>query len=302
MERLGRSHLTIARHNQNYKIAKNWFRNRHINSSNIDSFVIYLLNKNKRATVNSAIATLKCYFNFIFERGLIKENYSSHLKYVKADPFSPIVLSVRQIDQIINCPRAWGTFDAIDRYKYDVFFELLARCGLRCNEAINMRLQDFDFDNDTIRVTGKGTKVRLVAIAPVLKYRLLACFKSKSMSSTDYIFLGPSGERANPAMFRSELKKRLKVLGMNPGIHLHTFRHSFATQATIADKNLIKLMRALGHANIQTTLKYVHLNVDDIRDVFDDNPINRLPEIDEIPEKVRVPYILAKNSDDFKVN
>ena len=98
-------------------------------------------------------------------------------------------------------------------------------------------------------------------------------------------------------MFADELKKRLGVLGLDKSIHLHTFRHTFVTYATRADKNIFKIMKAVGHANIQTTLKYTHLVVEDTRDVIDDNPINRLPSRDSSLEEHLPQYL-----EDFRIN
>ncbi|MBI3341579.1 tyrosine-type recombinase/integrase [Candidatus Curtissbacteria bacterium] len=300
MTRRGRVLITIKRHEQNFKYIKDWLRAKHLNRKNLDLFVIHFLKGRQASTVNSAISTLKCFCRFLFERKLIKDELHLYLKYIKNDPFSPILLSIEDVNEIIKCPRTWSTYGGIDRKKYDFFFELMARCGLRRNETMKLRFQDFDFDNNTIRISGKGRRVREVAIPSIMKIRLIGWFEEHSFKTDDYIFQSPNGNCASSAMFTAELKKRLEVLGLDKSIHLHTFRHTFATYATRADKNPFKVMKALGHANIQTTLKYTHLVVDDVRDVFEDHPLNRLPE-KQLPGEPERLQLLVKNKD-YRVN
>ena len=73
-----------------------------------------------------------------------------------------------------------------------------------------------------------------------------------------------------------ELKKRARILGITKRVHPHLFRHCFVTTALRADVSLVKLMKAVGHSSIQTTLRYTHLVVEDIVDVFEEHPLNKV--------------------------
>lgn len=300
MVRRNLSPKTIKRHEQNFRYLKKWLRTRHLNRENLDLFIIYYLKNHKPYTVNSAISTLRCLTEFLFEKKIINEELHLFIRSIRVDPFSPILLTVDEVDQIINCPRSWETYQSIDRQKYDFFFELIARCGLRRGEALSLRFRDFDFENNTLRVAGKGRRVREVPIPAIARDRLFGWFKERLLKNYDYIFQNPSGDQASHAMFTYELKKRLEILGFDKSIHLHTFRHTFITYAARADKNIIKIMKAVGHANIQTTLRYTHLVVEDVRDVIDDHPLNRLPEPYRLPNKPVAGHVL--DEPDYSVN
>jgi site-specific recombinase XerD len=298
----GVSPLTIKRHSDNLKYFFRWKKRKRLNRRNLERFVEYYQKGHKPATVNSAIITLKCFCKFLFERKIIDREIHFYLKTMRDLPFSPLILTLYQVDEIINCPRKWSKYHSwIDRRKYDIFFEFIGRCGLRRNEVLDLRVGDIDFSRDVFRVVGKGNKVRTLPIPQIMRHRLYKWVSERKLKRDDFVFQNSQGERSSAAAFSDELKKRLEILGLDKSIHLHTFRHTFITEAIKANQNTTKVMQACGHSNIYTHMKYVHLVGEDLRDIIDDHPINRLPETRELPERPKLPQFLVENTD-YRVN
>ncbi|MCR4324916.1 MAG: tyrosine-type recombinase/integrase [Candidatus Curtissbacteria bacterium] len=293
--RIRLSPLTISRHADNLRYYRSWLRRKRITRKNNDRFIDYYQKGRMPATVNSAIATLKCFFRYLFDEGLIKEELFLYLKSMKDEPFSPILLSVSQINAIVDCPRVWSKYHSyIDRREYDFFFEFLGRCGLRRIEALRLRVQDVNFENNTFRVLGKGRKIRTLWIPKIMRGRLRSWLDERNAKPYDFVFATKEGAMASPQKYRDELKKRLALLGYDKSIHLHTFRHSFITESHKANIDTMKIMKAVGHTSFKTHNRYTHLVGEDLKDVFDENPINKIfPDADEITdEPLGIPYFL----------
>lgn len=246
---------------------------------------------------------MKCFTRFLYERGKIKKEIHTRLRNVKDEPFKPILISPMQVRQIIDCPRVWSKYHSyIDRRRYDLFFELLAGCGLRCSETLNLKVGDFDFSNGEFTFLGKGSEIRTVPIPSVMLNNLISWVRDKKLRPNDYMFAKErGGRRPSRETFSDERKKRLAILGLDNRITQHTFRHVFITEAYRADLNPIKVMKLVGHTSIKTHLRYMHLIGKDLHDVVDEHPVNKLPESKQLPEKPLVSRIFVEKPD-YRVN
>jgi site-specific recombinase XerD len=149
---------------------------------------------------------------------------------------------------------------------------LMLFCGLRSCEVLRLKVEDLDFDGETVRVRGKGNKERLLPLAPEVRHSLLTYLRvERPKSPHRALFLvlkGPS--RGGPltaaglrTVFRHH-RKRALVPQANP----HRFRHTFAVDMVRAGMSLPALMRLMGHAHIDMTLNYVNLPAEDVRREF----------------------------------
>jgi len=293
---------TLTRHRYNLKYFFNFNGRRKICLRNVEKFVDYYVQGHRPATVRSVVNTMKCFTRFLYERGKIKKEVHTHLRNVKDQPFKPKLISPGQVQQIIVCPRVWSKYHSyIDRRRYDLFFELLAGCGLRCSETLNLKVCDFDFSNAEFTFIGKGSEVRTVPLPTNTMGSVINWIKEKRFRPNDYVFAKESGgRRPSRATFTDELKKRLEILGLDKSIHLHTFRHVFITEAIRKGLHPFKLMKVVGHTSLQTHMRYAQLNSNDLREIVDEHPINNLPGSKQLPEKPSIPVILKP--EDFRVN
>jgi integrase/recombinase XerD len=151
---------------------------------------------------------------------------------------------------------------------------LLLFCGLRSSEVRNLRLKDIHYYEKTLRVFGKGSKERII---PIPDFILNAVNRSIRLerpteSQTDHVFVVLQGKSRGQAMtasgFRTFFRYRRKKLDI-PQAHAHRFRHTFGAELAKAGVALTTIKKLMGHGDIQTTLKYISLSVNDIRDEYD---------------------------------
>lgn len=250
------------------------------------------------ASVNSIISSTKQFLRWLWlEEGFLPDDISYCIKANRSDPFFPDLLTVDEIRAIINCPRNYDKCHMyLDRAYYDFFIELVACTGLRRSEAVAIDVGDVDFGDMVIRIRhAKFNKPRLVPLPTDLGLRLEEWLSIRKAKPEDPLFKSffKDSKRIAAHSFINELKTRAKILGIKKRVHLHLLRHCFITELIRAEAPALKVARIVGHSSLNTTLKYTHLVVDDLKGVMENHPLN-VAKKPESAENLQVP--------DFTIN
>lgn len=180
-----------------------------------------------------------------------------HLPSIARPDKLPVILSRQEI---------WAMLNSAQLLKHKILIGLLYGCGLRCMEVRNLRLRDLDFDRKLLHIVqSKGNKDRYVPLSEHLirgikKYMLAAHPK-------DWLFNGqPQGRsggdfdsRYSQRGVQWAVKTVAKQAGILKEVHTHMLRHSYATHLLEDGVNIISVQKLLGHANIETTMLYLHV-------------------------------------------
>jgi integrase/recombinase XerD len=159
--------------------------------------------------------------------------------------------------------------------------ETLYSCGLRVSELTDLRLSNVYFDEEFVKVTGKGSKQRLVplsrtAIREIKNWLIDRHLIKIKKGNEDFLFLNRRGSRLTRAMIFHLIKEYAAQAGIEKDISPHTFRHSFATHLLEGGANLRAIQEMLGHESILTTEIYTHIDVHYLRDtIIEFHPRNR---------------------------
>lgn len=221
------------------------------------------------------ISAIKTFFKFLIYTNVILENPSSLLESPKLGRKLPVVLSVKEIDDIVHAI----DLSKADGHRNKAIIETLYGCGLRVTELVELRLTDIYATEGFIRVKGKGEKERLVPIGKTaLKeiYHYLNDFRNKQTidkHSENIIFLNRLGRKLSRVMIFNIIKALAVAAGINKNISPHTFRHSFATHLVEGGADLRAVQEMLGHESILTTEIYTHLDREYLRQaIFEYHP------------------------------
>lgn len=215
------------------------------------------------------ISGIKSFYRFLQYEEILDEDPTELLEMPKLVMHLPEVLSVEEIDNII---------EAIDMSKKEgvrnrVIIEMLYGSGLRVSELIDVKISNIHFDEGYVCVIGKGNKQRLVPISSICKeyikeylherasWRLLDGFE-------DYLFINRSGKNISRVAIFNIVKQLVELAGIKKTISPHTFRHSFATHLLEGGANLRDIQQMLGHSSILTTEIYTHIDVEYLRDTI----------------------------------
>ena len=224
------------------------------------------------------LSSLRSFYGFLKLDGFISEDPTELLKSPKIGVHLPDVLTVQEIDDIIN---------AIDLSKKEgqrnrAMIEVLYSCGLRVSELCSLRMSDLYLAEQFIRVTGKGDKQRLVPISGRAIAELEAYFCDRNRIEIkpgyeDFVFIS---ERLKKPLSRIMvfhfIKQLVVVAGVKKCVSPHTFRHSFATHLLEGGANLRVIQAMLGHESIATTEIYAHIDRTRLREeIIEHHPRNR---------------------------
>ena len=207
------------------------------------------------------ISALKSFFGFMEIEGRIQVNPADTIDPPKISRHIPVVLSVEEIDRIMNSV----DLSEPEGQRNRAILEVLYSCGLRVSELISLRISDLFFDESFIRVIGKGDKQRLVPIGePAMQTVKLYLSQTRrayvSKKAEDILFLNRRGGKLSRQMIFLMIKSQCEKAGITKEISPHTFRHSFATHLVENGADLRAVQQMLGHESIITTEIYTHID------------------------------------------
>lgn len=207
------------------------------------------------ASRNRKAATLKSFFSWAFEESLTEKDLSLQITCPKVPKKLPHFVSV---DEALAVLKSFDTNDQVP-LREKVLFLLLYGGGLRVSEACNLKWNEVHLSQKVLRVTGKGSKERVVAL-PSLTTEVLTKWKKES-SFNEYVL----GEKPLNSRTAYEMVRQSGIrAGLLKPLHPHALRHSFATHLLSSGANLRTLQELLGHESLQATEKYTHLGIDQL--------------------------------------
>lgn len=204
------------------------------------------------ASRNRKSATLKSFFGYLFQQGLIERDLASQVHSPKVPKRIPHFISV---DEVIAVLQSFDRDEKSNPFE-KLLFLVLYGTGLRISEACALEWKNVDLHQRVLRVKGKGGKERLVAI-PKSVSEILKKAPHEAVS-----LWGPEGLSTRKAY--DWIRHRGTKAGLLRPIHPHALRHSFATHLLASGANLRTLQELLGHESLQATEKYTHLGVDQL--------------------------------------
>ena len=229
------------------------------------------------STVARKLASLRAFYRFLVEHGRIEHNPADLLTAPKRGHRLPRTLKPAEVADLLDRIPASTPLQLRDR----ALFELAYACGLRAEELVNLDLASLDFDDEQVRVEGKGGKTRIVPVGEraVTALRRYAERGRPALSRTRVeaapgrddepaLFLSKSGRRLST----SDVRRRLRVWTRNAAVQAaaspHWLRHSFATHLLEGGADLRAIQELLGHASLSTTQVYTQVESRRLRTVY----------------------------------
>ncbi|GHV51049.1 tyrosine recombinase XerD [Spirochaetia bacterium] len=212
-----------------------------------------------------AISALRSFFRFTMDENIRADNPAAILEIPRRGMHLPEVLPREKVEEILSVIDTKTPLGLRNR----AIYELIYSAGLRVSEAVGINVRDLDFSEGIARVKGKGNKERIVVFGPEA-----ADWLKRYLAESRPLI---AGHRHSPALFIGKSGKRLTRKGIwknytrftataGTGSHLHTLRHSFATEMLAGGADLRSVQELLGHADLVTTQIYTHVDVSMLRE------------------------------------
>lgn len=222
------------------------------------------------ATLSRSLAAIKSYYHYMARENKIERDPTVNLDAPKQEKRLPRVLSVTEVERLLEQPDIKNPVGIRDR----TMLEVLYATGLRVSELVSLKIEDINLETGYIKCYGKGSKERIVPLGSVaIKFlRLYQEHARKFLASRlmeNTLFLNHHGKGLTRQGFWKIIKKYADNLDILTDITPHTLRHSFATHLLENGADLRSVQEMLGHADIATTQIYTHLTQGKIKDVYE---------------------------------
>ena len=240
-------------------------------SDDIRNFLVTLNDKSDRTRAHY-ITVLNNFFAFLLAENIIKNNPCEEISQPKLAKKLPNYLTVEEIDNLLDIELK----TPLD-YRNKAMLELLYASGLRISELLNLKVNDISFEEDILKVVGKGDKQRIVPIGDVaLEYLKLYINEYRNsilrFKQSEYLFINNSGNKMTRQGFFKILKRQCQLKNIKKEVSPHTLRHSFASHLLNNGADLRTIQELLGHSDISTTQVYTHLISEKLKEDYKAHP------------------------------
>lgn len=222
------------------------------------------------------LSGVRSFFRYLQLDGYRDDDPTELLESPQMGSHLPEVLSTAEVDVLEGAI----DFSKPEGQRNKAIIEVLFSCGLRVSELVNLKLSNIFFEEEFVRVVGKGSKERLVPISPKAIKELRYWFIDRDRlnikkGEEDYVFLNRRGSHLTRTMILIMLKRLAEEAGIQKTISPHTLRHSFATALLEGGADLRVIQALLGHESIGTTEIYTHIDTTTLRqEILEHHPRN----------------------------
>jgi integrase/recombinase XerC len=218
-------------------------------------------------SVQRLLSAIRTFFHFLIREGALKSNPAIDIRAPKAARRLPDTLDADQIGRLLEIP-AEDALAIRDRALMELFYS----SGLRLSELVSLDQGDVDLRDETVRVTGKGRRTRIVPVGRVAREALARWQRERAtLAAIDEtaLFVGQTGRRLGQRAIQQRVAYWARRQGLPVHVHPHLFRHSFATHLLESSQDLRGVQELLGHADIGTTQVYTHLDFQHLARIYD---------------------------------
>ncbi len=214
------------------------------------------------------LVSIRGFYRFLVQENMIKRDPSRRVELPKVSLKLPDVLSVNEVQQLLDAPDPKTPLGARDA----AMIELLYAAGLRVSELVNLKLQDVNLEAGFVRVFGKGSKERVVPIGNYARQTMahyLDTSRKKLLKNlvSGWLFVARAGNPMTRQGFWKLLRRYALRSGIKKKLTPHSLRHSFATHLLEGGADLRAVQIMLGHVDISTTQIYTHVTKDHLREI-----------------------------------
>ena len=219
----------------------------------------------KNTSIARKLSSLRSFYRYLNEFIGIQENPFLYVKGPKISRRIPEFLFYDEMELFLSSFDLQKEVDLRNR----ALFELMYACGLRVSEIVALRLEDIDFIDQVVHITGKGDKQRIVPFYDMAKEILLHYIEEVrekwiQKEKHSIVFINQRGK----GLTTRGVQRQADALNMSIHIHPHMFRHSFATHLLDNGADLRLVQELLGHSSLSTTQIYVHVSQERLKNVY----------------------------------
>ena len=218
-------------------------------------------------SIRRHISSIKGFYKYLVMEEIVLNNPFIYVTLPKKETKLPRYLTNDELLSIFNHMEIKNNYDLRDR----LILELLYATGIRVSELVNIKVNDINLSNESIRIFGKGRKERIVYYNKVVGKILmnyLKIYKELNIKNLDYLILNQKGDNLTTAGISYIINQIIKKLSFKKHITPHMLRHSFATNLLNNGCDLLSVQELLGHSSISTTGVYTHVTLDHVKDVY----------------------------------
>ncbi len=228
----------------------------------------------KESSINTRLRAIRAFFNFLYREGMLEYNPVQELSLIKQKKEIIEAFSREQLRDIFRQPNQ-STFTGFRDY---TLMLLMIETGVRARELCGICVKDIRWDDNQIRVDGKGNKERLVPIQTTVKRQLRKYLAIRGDIATPNLFVTIDD---TPITIR-QLQERIAKYGRMANVKdvrcsPHTFRHTFAKMSVQNGADVFSLQKVLGHTSLEMVRNYVNLFSSDVYDAHKKfSPVEKL--------------------------
>ncbi len=237
----------------------------------IREWLVFLMEENNNPrSINRKIASLRSYYKFLLKQELIGRDPTLKIRILKSPKNIPQFVKEVDIIRILDEHDYEEGFEGI---RDKLLLELLYGTGIRMSELINMKENDIDYFEESVKVLGKRNKERVIPLSKEL-IRLIKKYsiekrKIFNTNEIDYIIVTNKGSKCYPMMVYRTVKKYLDIFTTLDKRSPHILRHTFATHLLNKGAELNAVKDLLGHTSLAATQVYTHNSLEKLKKVFD---------------------------------
>lgn len=241
-----------------------------INETIVKEYLVYLYSKGlNRNSISRKLSAIRSFYNYLLKENVVKINYFKEISNPKKAKALPKYAKDNDLEKMFN------SFDKEKplEQRNSLILEMLYATGVRVNELVNIKINDIDKYNHSIKILGKGSKERIVFYGSFCEDALnlyLEDGRNKLLNKKDtsYLFINKNGGKLSDRYVREIINKVVRKCEIDYHISPHTLRHTFATDMLNAGADLMSVKELLGHSTLNTTSIYTHVSNEQIKKIY----------------------------------
>lgn len=241
-----------------------------VNYPQIRNWIVSLSDKEiSNKSINRKISSLKAFYKFLLKTKQIQINPLSKHKSLKSPTKLQIPFSEKELDNVLNLIKYPDGFDGVrDKLVIDLFYAT----GIRRIELINLKMQNVDLSNNTLKVLGKRNKERILPILPIISQNFKIYLTERAnlelIKDRDYFFLTLKGVKLNESFVYRLINNYFSNVSEKVKKSPHILRHTFATHLLNNGADINSVKELLGHSSLASTQVYTHSSLAELKKVY----------------------------------